>query len=48
VYPIDQIAFVVALEELDLEPDSGRGGGQVALDVGQRLRAVNRRLARAE
>ena len=46
--PVDDLVFAVALAELDLEPELGPYAAAVRLDVGQRLAAVNLRLALAE
>ena len=45
VYPVDQLEFRVALAELDLEPQLCSRGATLRLNVGQRLVAVDCRLA---
>jgi hypothetical protein len=48
VDPVHQLAFVVALAEVQLQPVRGAGFFAQLLDVGQRGRAVHGGLARAE
>ena len=46
--PVDEIALVVGLAEIDLQPEPRAGLLAVGLDVGQRLAAIDARLALAE
>src|SRR4051794_30169122 len=48
VDPVDQLELGVALAELDLELQLGADLAALRLDVGERLVAVDRRLALAE
>ena len=43
--PVDDLVFAVALAELDREPEFGSDAAAVRLDVGQRLAAIDLRLA---
>ena len=45
---VDQLALAVVLRELQLDAELLRDGSQRSLDVGERLAAVQRRLARAK
>ena len=45
VYPFDNLVLAIALMELDLKPELGPNAPAIRLDVGQRLAAVNLRLA---
>ena len=46
--PVDEGALVVRLEEGDIDAEVGRPGGDAGIDLGQRLPAVDRRLAGAQ
>ena len=48
VDPVDQLVFAVALAELDRQTELGCGAAAERLDVGERLAAVDLRLALAE
>src|SRR5439155_21030399 len=48
VQSIDQGAFVVRLEEVDLEPELAGSSRDFGMDVIERVAAVDLRLARAE
>ena len=43
--PFDDLVLAIALMELDLEPELGPDAPAIRLDIGQRLAAVNLRLA---
>ena len=48
VNPIDDLIFAIALMELDLEPELVADAPAIRLDLGERLAAVNLRLALPE
>ena len=48
VDPVDQIAFMVGLAEIDGKPELFAGGPAVIFDVGERLAAIDPRLALAQ
>src|SRR5271169_5673880 len=48
VNPVDQLVFAIALMELDRKPEFCADATAVRFDIGQRLAAVNLRLALAE
>src|SRR5258705_12465472 len=48
VEAIDEGAFVVRLEEVDVEPELGRPGRDRAMDIVERIVAVDLRLARPD
>ena len=46
--PVDQLAFVIGLAEIDRQPEPLARRGAVGLDVGKGLAAIDGRLALAE
>ena len=46
--PFDDLIFAIALMELDLEPELAADAAAIRLDLGERLTAINFRLALPE